>query len=109
MQQSTLQEILGVEKEIREQLDAERERASRWLEDARRQVQAEHEAGVARLQAGAGQREAAARQAARQKAEEVLGQAQAAANAVAHLTDDELRRALVRHIVCIVPGASNAG
>jgi len=36
MEQSTLAEILGVEKEIRVQLGAEREQASRWLEDARR-------------------------------------------------------------------------
>ncbi|HEX9206855.1 MAG TPA: hypothetical protein VF851_01375 [Steroidobacteraceae bacterium] len=109
MQQSTLQEILGVEQEIREQLDAERERASRWLEEARRRIQAEHEAEVARLQDGAGQREEAARRAARQKAETILAQAQAAANAVTRLTDDELRQAIVRHVACIVPGAPRAG
>jgi len=50
MEQSTLAEILGVEKEIRVQLDVEREQASRWLEDARREVEREHEAALTRLQ-----------------------------------------------------------
>ena len=46
MQQSTLQEILGVEQEIREKLNAEREKASQWLEDARRQIQADRKSVV---------------------------------------------------------------
>jgi flagellar biosynthesis/type III secretory pathway protein FliH len=109
MQQSTLQEILGVEKEIRQKLDAEREKASQWLEGARREVEAQHAADVARLEAAAVQRGEEAKLAAVQKADEAVRQAEAAARAVDDFTDDELRQAVVQHIVCIAPRSSRAG
>ena len=109
MQQSTLQEILGVEKEIRQKLDAEREKASQWLEGARREVEAQHAADVARLEAAAVQRGEEAKLAAVQKADEAVRQAEAAARAVDDFTDDELRQAVVQRIVCIAPRSSRAG
>jgi hypothetical protein len=109
MQQSTLQEILGVEEEIREKLNAEREKASQWLEDARRQIQAEHTAEMGRLLGGSSQGEAAAREAARKSAAEIVGQAQDAARAIEQLDDEALRSLVARHIACIVPGSSCAG
>jgi hypothetical protein len=108
MQQSTLQEILGVEQEIREKLNAEREKASQWLEDARRQIQAEHAAEMGRLQGNSSQGEGAAREAARQSAAEIVRQAQGAAHAIEHHSDEALRRLVARHIACIAPGPSSA-
>lgn len=40
MEQSTLQEILGVERQLHEELDAERQRANAWLEAERRGIDA---------------------------------------------------------------------
>jgi hypothetical protein len=109
MHQSTLQEILGVEEEIREKLNAEREKASQWLEDERRRIQAEHTAEMGRLQGSSSQGEAAAREAARRNAAEIVSEAQAAAHAIERHGDDALRRLVARHIACIVPGSSRAG
>ena len=109
MQQSTLQEILGVEQEIREKLNAEREKASQWLEDARRQILAEHTAEVGRLQGSSSESEAATREAACSKASEIVSEAQDAAHAIEHLDDEALRSLVSRHIACIAPGASCAG
>ena len=109
MQQSTLQEILGVEREIRQRLDAERERARQWLEGARREIEAQHAADVARLEATRAKRSKEAEQAAVRNADQIVRQAEAAARAVDGLTDDELRAAVARHIACIAPGTANAG
>jgi hypothetical protein len=103
MEQSTLAEILGVEKEIRVQLDAEREQASRWLEDARREIEREHEAALTRLQAEAEQRRLAALEAARRRAAAVVGDAERAAAAQAVVSDDELRALVRRRLARLVP------
>lgn len=108
MHQSTLQEILGVEEEIREKLNAEREQASQWLEDERRRILAEHTAEMGRLQGSSSQGEAAAREAARKSAAEIVSQAQGAAHVIERHGDDALRSLVVRHIACIVPGTSSA-
>jgi hypothetical protein len=108
MQQSTLQEILGVEEEIREKLSAEREKASQWLEDERRRILAEHTAEMGSLQGSSSQGEAAARQAARKGAAEIVSQAQGVARDSERLGDDALRSLVVRHIACIVPGTFSA-
>jgi vacuolar-type H+-ATPase subunit H len=109
MQQSTLQEIIGVEEKIREQLSAEREKASQWLEDARRQLLAEHTAEMGRLQGNSSQDETAAREAASKSAAEIVSQAQDAARAIEQLDDEALRAVVSRHIPCIVPRPSRAG
>lgn len=109
MQQSTLQEILGVEKEIREQLNAEREKASQWLEDARRRIQAEYTAELGRLQGSSNHGEAAAREAAGKGAAETVCQAQDAARVIELLDDEALRGLVARRIAGIAPGASHAG
>lgn len=108
MQQSTLQEILGVEQEVREKLDAEREKASQWLEDARRQIQAEHAAEIGRLHGRSSQGEAAATETARKSAAEIVSQAQDAALATEQHSDEALRGLVARHIACIAPRPSSA-
>ena len=104
MEQSTLAEILGVEQEIRVQLEAEREQASRWLENARREIDQAHEADLARLRADAEQARGGVLKAARDSAAAVIEAAETAAREQALATDDELRRLVRRHIAVIVPG-----
>ena len=106
MEQSTLAEILGVEKEIRVQLDAEREQASRWLENARREIEQAHQAALAQLQADAEHRREAALQAAHDRASAIIRGAEAAASTQALISDDELRPLLRTHLAVLVPGGT---
>ena len=108
MEQSTLQEILAVEREIRERFDAEREKAGQWLEDARREIEAAHRSEMARLKEVAAQGDAATQQRARDKAGEILRQAQDAITAVNGLSDEVLRRRIAQCIAAINPGAASA-
>jgi flagellar biosynthesis/type III secretory pathway protein FliH len=103
MEQSTLAEILGVEKEIRAQLDAEREQASRWLENARREIEQAHQADLAHLQAEAQLCRDAGLRAARDRASTIVQAAESAAAEQGLLTDDALRALIRRHIAAILP------
>jgi NAD(P)H-hydrate repair Nnr-like enzyme with NAD(P)H-hydrate dehydratase domain len=108
MQQSTLQEILGVEKEIHEMLDAEHAKANRWLEDERRRIETTHAAEMERLRAVSGQDDETVKQAAANKAAEIIRQAEQAVSTVQRIRDDDLRPRVARHIACIVPGTPRA-
>jgi beta-lactamase class A len=103
MQQSTLAEILGVEQEIRAQLDAEREQASRWLEDQRREIERTHAARLSQLRAEAGQRREVVLGAARERAATVVRDAEAMAAAHAAVDDGQLRPLVLRHLADILP------
>lgn len=108
MEQSTLQEILGVEKQIRAELDAERTEASRWLENARREIESAHCAELERIRHSGVQAEAAARQAAQDRAGSLARDADAMARAVASLSDEELRCRVRECIQAIVPEPARA-
>ena len=103
MQQSTLAEILGVEQELRAELDAEREKASRWLEQQRREIDQAHAARVSQLQVEAGQRRELSLAAARESAASVVRDAEAAAAAQAAAGDEQLRPLVRRHLAAILP------
>ena len=103
MQQSTLAEILGVEQELRAQLDAEREQASRWLEQQRREIDLAHAARLAQLQAEAGQRREFALAGARERAAAAVRDAEAAAAAQSVAGDEPLRLLVRRHLAAILP------
>jgi hypothetical protein len=103
MQQSTLAEILVVEQELRAQLDAEREQASRWLEQQRREIDRAHEARLSQLQAEAGQRREFALAAARERAVTAARDAEVAAAAQSAVGDEQLRPLVRRHLAAILP------
>ena len=107
MQQDTLAEILGVEKEIRDKLDAEREQASKWLEHARREIEQAHLAAMAGLQESCGQDAEAAKRAAHPQAATVIRQAETSARPIDRFHDDDLRQLIRRHIAVIVPGGGS--
>jgi hypothetical protein len=106
MEQNTLAEILGVEKEIRDKLDAERDQASQWLANARREIEQVRLAETARLEESGGKDEQGAQTAAGDKAAEIVRQAQSAVQEIDRYADDDLRRLIRRHIAVIAPGAS---
>ena len=103
MQQSTLAEILGVEQELRAQLDAEREQASRWLEQQRREIDLAHAARVSQLQAEAGQRRELALAAARERAAATARDTEATAAAQSAVGDGHMRPLVRRHLAAILP------
>ena len=109
MEHSTLQDILGVEREIREQLDAERTRASQWLEDARREIDAAHREEMERVREEAERRREAVRRAAAERADRHARDVEARASVVDRWPDEQLRRAVRERIAAIVPGTSRAG
>jgi hypothetical protein len=103
MKQGTLAEILDVEKGIRDQLDAERAQASRWLEDERREIERAHEAALAQLRAESQRRRDAALRTARDEAAGVIERARSSAASQTLLSDDELRAVVRRRIGRILP------
>ena len=103
MQQSTLAEILGVEQELRAELDAEREQASRWLEQQRREIDLAHAARVSRLQAEAGQQRESALAAARERAAAAARDTEAAAAEQSAVGDEFMRPLVRRHLAAILP------
>lgn len=103
MEHSTLQEILGVEKQLRAELDAEQAQASRWLEDARREIEAAHRAELEAIRQSAVQSEAAGRQAAQERAADVARAAEAAARSVERWPTEELRQSVRECIEAILP------
>ena len=103
MQQSTLAEILGVEQELRAQLDAEREQAGRWLEQQRREIDLAHAARLSQLQAEAGQRRELVLAAARERAAAAATDVEAAAAAQSAAGDGHMRPLVRRHLTAILP------
>ena len=103
MEHSTLQEILGVEKQLRAELDAEQTQASRWLEDARREIEAAHRAELEAIRQAAVQAEAAGRQVAQDQAGAVARAAEAAARSVERWPAEELRHRVCECIEAILP------
>ncbi|HVN42377.1 MAG TPA: hypothetical protein VMT50_06295 [Steroidobacteraceae bacterium] len=108
MEPSTLQEILGVEKDIRTQLDAERTQAGQWLEAERREIDSAHAAALEALHRASAEGEAGARQAAAQKAAQLLARVEEANRAVAAASDEDLRRRVRPALEVLVPGGVRA-
>ena len=106
MEQDTLTEILGIEKVIRDRLDAEREQATAWREQARSTIQQAHQAELERLREAALQHEVAAKQAAGERAAAIVREATTAAAAIERFQDDDLRPYVRQHIASIAPGMS---
>lgn len=104
MERDTLEEILAVEKEIRDKLEGERGEASRWLAGIRHEVEQATLAETVRLKETVAREGEAAQQAAQEKANEILRRATSAAQRMEHMRDDDLARRVRRHLACIIPG-----
>lgn len=106
MEQSTLTEVLDVERQIKQQLVVEREEAQRWLEQANRETDAATQAELAQLAQSRAAGAQAAKQAAAVKAVAIVQQAQAAAERIERLDDLYLQTIVWQHIAGIVPGVT---
>jgi hypothetical protein len=104
MDQDTLGEVLGIEREISKKLDAEKEQARLWLESARHEIEQAKLSEIARLNAGAAQDDEAAAKAARDKAAGILQQATTGCERIRGLEDVALRPIIREHLAAIIPG-----
>lgn len=103
MAQDTLNEILEVEKQIKEMLDAETEKARRWLEQAKRKIEQERQSEIAQRDESVAQRKAAAKKAAEDKAAAIVQRARSLADHIARLDDNRLQQFVWEHIADIAP------
>ena len=104
MERDTLEEILAVEKEIREKLERERDAASQWLAGIRHEVEQDKLAEIVRLKESVAQQEKTAQEAAQEKAKQIVQLATSAALRIERLHVDDLARRVRQHVACIVPG-----
>jgi len=107
MEQDTLAQILRVETELREQLDAERSRAAAWLAATRRDLEAAHQRDLEALRAAGGKRRADAEQRTQEQARQVVRQAEQAAGGAGRVPPEALRTAVRRHLAAILPGGAS--
>jgi hypothetical protein len=103
MEQSTLTEVLDVERQIKEQLVVERDKAQRWLEQANCESDAATQAELAQLAQSRAVGAQAAKQAAAVKAAAIVQQAQAAAERIERLDDRYLQPIVWQHLAEIIP------
>ena len=104
MERDTLEEILAVEKEIRDGLDGESSKASRWLDGVRQDVERARLEGLAQVEESARLQEAAAARGGQAKADAVVGEAEAEAQRIAALDSNWLSALVRRHLARIAAG-----
>jgi vacuolar-type H+-ATPase subunit H len=104
MENNTLREIIGVEKDIQQSIEQAREMARAWLENRKMEMDErlakEEKEIVASFQQS---REVVAREAA-SEAEDLVKRAEGQADRIVQLNNDTLRRIVSDHIHSILPG-----
>jgi flagellar biosynthesis/type III secretory pathway protein FliH len=108
MEHSTLEEVLGVEREIRDQLDAERQQASQWLEATRRELDQAHAAELESIRREGEAAEAAAKAAADAGAAAALERLTQQVERAQARGDAELRLHVRDCLVALLPEADRA-
>ncbi len=106
MGQDTLNEVLEVEKQLKSMLDAETEKARRWLEQTKREIEQAKQSEIAELSKSIAGSKVAAREAAETEAAGIARRASALRERIERLDDDQLQKIAWEHIVNIVPGVA---
>jgi len=105
MEQRTLEAILEIESEIRQQLTAEQERAEQWLERARLDVERRRLADLAQIEESVKNLEETAAKTAGEKAAEIIRHATEIVGRIDRYDDTHLMRIVREHIATIAPEA----
>ena len=100
-----LDHILAVERETAVLVEAERAKASKWLDETKRAIDEAGRAEIALLNDTTVQREAAAKATAAEKAAAIVDDANAFAARLAAVDDDRLRPIVWKHIAGIAAGS----
>jgi hypothetical protein len=104
--EDVLSEVLGVEREIRAKLDAERQAAQQWLERTRGEIEQAKLSELTALKASAAREEEAAKVAAHDKAAAILQQAGTDAERIRRLEDARLIPIVRQHVLRIARGGA---
>jgi vacuolar-type H+-ATPase subunit H len=107
MDDSILTDIIVVEKEVRDHLDAERERAAAQLEQVRNDLEKEYRREEERLQEVLEAALAAARDEAEQKAALLVQEAAERGERLARIGRDALQSIVVEHLAGLMPGTGD--
>jgi hypothetical protein len=107
MPENALKVVIEAESEIRAMLDAEQRRADAWLEEVRRETEAQLRAGLDHLAEESGREEEAARAEAAAAAEAIVRRAADLARRLEETSDAELARIVRRCLRAIVPQAGH--
>lgn len=93
-----LEDVLAAERELAELIGAERQKAARWLEARKREIDAEAAAQRARLEEAARERDEQAKKDAAARAAALVEQARATAARMEALDDEHLRPIVLEHV-----------
>lgn len=102
-----LREIVAVEKEIQQNLDAERKRIREWLDKVKREAEEEVAREEERFRESCATALEEAKAEAERKAAEIVKEASARADIFKGLDGEHLRKNVIKHMVGILPGGYN--
>lgn len=103
MEKDILATIIETEKEIQESLERERKKSVLWLENAKKEIEAEIAAEELKLEESSRREVEAAREEARRRADAILREAAEQCRRLSEISDEMLNRFLMEHIGRIRP------
>jgi vacuolar-type H+-ATPase subunit H len=104
MEEDILGKVVEVEKEIRKRLEAENEKAAKWLANAGEEAKREVDSTKERLEGTLDAAISEARAVSEEKASRIIGDAKLSAEGLEGLGSEKLREIILRHISNILPG-----
>lgn len=103
---SSLDDVLAVERELAELMGTERRKAARWLEERRREIDSAAKVERERLEHSAREDEDTATKSAAEKAAVIVEQSVSLARRIEALDDARLSPIVRKHLACLVPGVN---
>ncbi|MBS0396732.1 MAG: hypothetical protein JSR54_19080 [Proteobacteria bacterium] len=105
-ERGTLEEVLGVERQIAGELAAARQQAGDWLDSARREIEAGRQAGLEQLKSAGTADAQALERSSQARAAAIAAQAGEWEARVQGLDDAALRPIVRRALAALVPGGA---
>lgn len=103
---SSLDDVLGVERELAELMGAERRKAARWLEERKREIESAAKVERERLEHSAREDEENAKNTTAENAAVIVEQSVSIARRIDALDDARLAPIVRKHLGCLVPEVS---
>jgi hypothetical protein len=104
MEKDVLAAVIEIEKEIEERLESERRKISRWLDNAKKEIEAELAAEAGHLEDSIGAAVSAARETAEKRTSAMLLEMEEQSRRMSGTGDETLSRIIAEHIGRILPG-----
>lgn len=98
-----MQDIIAVEKEIQEKLEAERKKAAEWVNQQKEEIEREFQNSLGNLQAATCNKQEGVKKAASEKSEEIINQAVRRTQNLEGLSEEILLPIVLHHIARINP------